>query len=77
VKHGAECLGIVRGNHPESGKVSEPLRAPPSILPGSRSEEKERDGSHQPTHFIYEALCYTVTSVLTPAQAEWAALLGD
>lgn len=78
MKRGAEGLGIVRENHPEPGKVSEPLRILPPILPGSRSKEKGRDGSHQPTFVIEEeALCYTVTSVLTLARAEWAAPLGN
>lgn len=38
--NGPEGLAIVHGSYPEPGKVSEPLRALASILPGSRGEEK-------------------------------------
>lgn len=45
MKHETESLGRVHGSHPEPGKVAEPLRALPSILPGSSTEERGRDGS--------------------------------
>lgn len=46
-------LAIVQGSYPKPGKVSEPLRALTSILPGLRSGEKGRRSGFLTTYIHY------------------------